>query len=219
MTTRDGDGGYRLPRDLPTGWKAKEIILVELSFQQSGGRLSFTSSPIYPFHYDANGVDPAVFEAFVKDCALNGLPTTLPSPRPTQERRTPLDIVVRNPCHVVVLLNRTLPWRFRSSGPAITTKSNYGRDNCRVKHLRETGEILPDDGPGRFQCQTAYFSVLRRGYFERQRFNFHVEFDQGPRMDGSGGNWPPLEVAIDPDVPDDGGGFPASPWRSPYEDY
>jgi len=212
---REIDRGYRMPRDLPEGWNPKEVLLVQLSADYDDGRVIFSASDVYPYPEDATTESPPDIKQFSRRIARDGFPNPgeLPNPRPSESKYGPLDIVVDKPCYIVVCLNTDIRWRFRSSGPAITTKKDYGKDNCYLKHLNPEGAPLSDHGPGNSDiCQVVYFAVTRRGYRERQGFNFHLDL-----LQNDSGTPQVIEIKLDPDVPDDGGGFPMLDWTSPYE--
>lgn len=183
---------------LPANWKAQEIVLARLAYYtDSQGRLNFRFSQLNYYKIS----DVAVFLNLLKKGAL---PSPLP-PATSNSHVNPLEIPVRTWCHVVVTFEDGMPIRFRAGGPAITSKEDYHSDNCDLRHFASDLTPLPST-PGE-GCQFASFSVANRGKDEHQLFNLHLELEQ----DGQRG-W--LEVALDPDVPDDGGTIP--PFIDPF---
>lgn len=106
---------------------------------------------------------------------------------------------MREYCWVFITLDGNKAMRFRSKGSAITAKENYGVNNCALVHFDRDFTQLPDPpGDG---CFAAAFAVVSRGGnpgVDHNFINLHLELEQA-----GGRGW--LEIALDPDVPDDGG--------------
>ena len=197
------DLNYRLPRTIPPYWQPKETVVARLTHDGAGGLMNFRLE-------DAEIYDVGDPVALIRD--LNGANPTSPNhTRPPVAAAHPMEIWVRDPCYVVVMLERNGYVRFRAGGPAITSKEDYSDDNCALVHVSADYKILPDRAPGP-DCYFAYFSLYQRGKWERQSFNFHLELWQDKNR-----GW--LEISIDPDIPDDGGGvpFPVGPKRAPRQ--
>jgi hypothetical protein len=179
--------------DPPENWNPKETVLAVLTYEVVDQRLLFKFKS-KGYYATAN------IGAFVENLQggrslgeMKAPPTPLPSEHP-------LEIWVRDQCYVVVALDPDCEMRFRAGGPGITSKEQYRKKNCGLVQIDKDGAVLPSDLPGP-DCQIAYFAVVYRDKAERHHFTFHLDLLQ----DGDRG-W--LEVGIDPDVPDDGGGIP-----------
>ncbi|WP_334165079.1 nucleotide synthetase [Phenylobacterium sp.] len=194
------NGQHRLPRRPPSDWTPKYILYSQYTFLAEGGELRFQSTTW--------AVKQTNVHRFIHDLATSG-PSMLGDPLVYRPGVTPLDVFVEDPCWMVIELDKAKDWQFRVGGPALTAKQDYGDDNWGLKHvppevkLNELGELelLSDHGPGIDECRIAFFGVVRRGAYEHQQFNVHIQL-------GQGGYARRLEIMIDPDFPDIGGGFP-----------
>lgn len=177
---------------IPNEWKPFEFVVANLTYE-------YFSNGIIDFNFDSvkyySGGD---FEAFVAALKSHHLPAPNVPPKPA-ETIHPLEIVVREYCWVFVTLDVNKRMRFRSRGSAITAKENYGINNCALVHFDRDFTQLPDPpGDG---CFAAAFAVVSRGLspgVDHNFINLHLELEQT-----GGRGW--LEIALDPDVPDDGG--------------
>lgn len=195
---------YQLRRDLPYGWVPEEILVTRLSFSYGVDHLpKFSLSDAVVYDYD-----PAVptMDAFVAQLHSGNPPTPKPQSRaPVLQRARWLGVPIKYASVVVVILEGQTKWQFRASGPAITAKSDPRADTFGPRHYNAGGQPLPDHAPGA-GCKVMAFAVVRRGKFEVQSFNFHLDLQQAPD-NAPDPKW--LEIAIDPDVPETGpDGFP-----------
>src|SRR5690348_16897351 len=123
-TVRTSQNGYhRLPRFGPPDKDPLEIIVSKLKMSIDGDEVQFVFESVnkYPI-VDVIGL-------------IRSLNTGKGGPKAKKPERSrlrvehPLEIWVRDPCYVVVMLDPKGPLRFRASGPAITTKVDCGDDN------------------------------------------------------------------------------------------
>lgn len=183
---------FHLKKEFPTGWSARETVVVRLAFNEDDNRMEFNMSAA-EIYRTVN--TEAQLRAFL------GRLATGTQPAPTEirlpEGGSPLGIPVRNVSNVVVVLDDR-DWHFRAGAPAITAKADKPGDNYGSWHVDRNGVIL--EAPAA-NCRIAVFLVARRARDEIQRFNFHLALEQ------EGGGL--LEIAVDPDVPETGTeGFP-----------
>jgi hypothetical protein len=183
----------------PSNWEPLEIVYSRYSFEATARGIRFFSEP------SSVVVDMNLQELLAALLENGGANASRANsghhvqPRPGMAPATPLDILVRKPCLVVVELDPSKDWRFRRGDVALTSKADYENDNCALRHIYADGS-LGSDPPADRGCRIIVFAVVRREDGERQSFNFHVELQQ------QGGEW--MEIVIDPDVPNTGGGFP-----------
>jgi hypothetical protein len=196
---------HPLPKTPPPNFRAKAIVYRNYTYDVDA------KTGLFQFKFEETSYIPhGDIATFIGELIAGtaNLKTTLPwNVKPTG----PLDIMLphKQQCYVVIELDKTKNWQFRSGGPGITSKTDYGDDNADLTHLYpgavdEDGQpaILSAYGPGVNGCRLLHFAVARRAKFERQRFNIHVEMTH-PQFPDS-----PMEVIFDPDIPDDGGGIP-----------
>lgn len=186
----------KLRKNPPAEWEPIEIIYSRYTYTASGSSIEFSAQPsscVVPSRDIERFID-RLRRGEAPDCS-----ETLTPEDAGMSNATPLDIWVRERCYVVVELDPDRDWQFRRRDVALTAKADYEHDNCGLRHVLPDGSRTPD-GPGVEGCRIIYFAVVRREAKERQSFNFHVELRQG------GTGW--LELAIDPDVPNTGSGFP-----------
>lgn len=106
----------------------------------------------------------------------------------------PSDAGVAKQCFVVIELSADQRWKFRTSGPGITTKNKHTTSNFNNRHV-SIGSVI---GKGIYpeDCRVLYFAVVfRAGNCERQKFNFHVEM-----ISGQAPGTYAIGVVIDPDI-------------------
>jgi hypothetical protein len=190
------DAKYHLQPDIPEGWKPDEVVVATMTYDVDGNhRLNFQLSDVA--YYPGADVDEVIA------LLLRG---SLPSGEhrvPQVAAQSPLEIWIYHRCWVLVALDPNRPWRFRAGGPAITSKERYGHKSCQLRQTDSNGKEMNPDLPGP-DGRLAYFAICYRDKGEpgqRQRFTFHLDVEQD-----QGRGW--LEIGIDPDVPDDGGGVP-----------
>jgi hypothetical protein len=215
------NGYVCLPRQGPEGFKPGELLYAQLTFDGSSTvdlkRLIFKFGDSGAFDV-VTEADLTVFLQKLRDSQaspnhqLKAQRTgAVPGSGPDDpEPEGPLSLYTRKPCYVVIRLDPGFDWQFRSGGPAITAKFDCGDDNFGLRHVapakKEKADpadlkYLSDHAPGD-GCRLIVFRVVRRGVFEHQKFNLHLELAQ-EATDAH-----PLEITLDPDVPDNGGGFP-----------
>lgn len=180
---------------IPHDWKPSEFVVANLSYEYfSNGTLDFKFDSVKYYSGDDLG-------KFIAAIQTNSLPAPNP-PAVPMDTVHPLEIVVREYCWVLITLDPNRKMRFRSKGAAITAKENYGVNNCGLVHFERDFTTLPNP-PGEF-CYAAAFAVVSRNNMvgvDHNFINIHIELEQG-----GGRGW--LEIALDPDVPDDGGSPP-----------
>ncbi len=110
---------------------------------------------------------------------------------------TPLDFELKPPCFVVIQLDGSRNWQFRTDGDAVTTKASYSGDYCALMQVYEDGDILAGY-PQKDGCRIAYFSAIGPMAARDDGFNFHIELTQNNNKD--------LPLLIDPDIHNDGHG-------------
>lgn len=199
--------------NLPTrtnSWQPVEIVYSKISLAafdlgasappRSGFRFSAT-----PSSWEVRSTDVG---AFVDELLRGRIPAGREkTPRViwTNPPPGPIDILVENPCYVVIELDPNIDWFFRTGGAGVTAKQPYDQDNCDLMHVNGIGDVTAD-APNVQGCRIVYFSVVHRksGVDDRQHFNLHVEFPQAAGYNS-------IEIIIDPDVPNNGGVFPFDP--------
>ncbi len=185
--------------DPQLGWSGtEEIVYSKYSFDKVGKKLVLTANPS---SLVVSGIDVKAFAQGLLSAPPTGGVPRLRDPNANPRRPSALDILVEKRCYVVIELDEGMDWQFRMSGPGLTTKARYGAANGGIRYVEADGEITGNKAPKRPGCRILYFSVMARGSkYESQYFNLHVDMAQP-----SGA---PIEVSIDPDIPNNGGGIP-----------
>ena len=123
-----------------------------------------------------------------------------------------LDIVASEYSYVVIQLDNALSWRFSCKSAALSSVKDYGFEYVQLRHIGPDGALLPSTAGA--NCQLIVFSALGRskerdeaeGY--ARHFNVHVEIDQPGYWPGTSKRYDPIQLIIDPDIPNDGGSIP-----------
>ena len=186
---------HHLEQRYPAQPQPEYTILVRLYANRVGRRVVFSLSDA-EIHQEKDIVK--FLKALARDPSLEPYTTKRPDPH----RRKPLGIPIKDPAHIVIVLDDAVDWRFRADGPAITAKDDYGDCNFGSWHVDPNGNPLQKPEAG---CRMAFFFAAKRPPVSSpiavQSFNFHVELEQEQQR------W--LGLIIDPDVPETGGtGFP-----------
>jgi hypothetical protein len=184
--------------DPPIGWKAKELVYSKIQYKTPGDKLEFFLSPS-SYTIDGDNLFGLITQLLNHDPHL---PTGHDKPwgGPGQpKKRTPLDIQVDKYCWVVLELDRKAGWKFPKSGPALTTKEDYGDTNAGLRYVNATGKTSPNPLE---DCRIVYFAAVYRDADDVQYFNFNLEMEQV-----EDGRTVTLEIMIDPDIPNGNGQF------------
>jgi hypothetical protein len=184
---------------------AAEIVYSQIHIGLDGaGRIMLTTSPssYWVGDHDIDGF----IAALRAGAPPNGGQERQINPHtPPDVLPTPIDVLVERPCYVVIELDRARQWQFRTHDVGVTTKADFGDDNCDLKHVNANGTVSGAK-PTADGCRIVYFRVQRRAAdFERQGINLHLELIQG--FDALGKLLNSIEIIIDPDVPNNGGQF------------
>lgn len=123
---------------------------------------------------------------------------------------SPYDIDVREQVILAIELDNRINWQFTEGTYAVTTRAFYGKSNFGLHNVypkdsaNGANTVEFDDVICRSGCRLVYFSIFsRRGDQMLQKFNFHVEF-----LQSAGAVSKRLVVIIDPDIKNEGLGFP-----------
>jgi hypothetical protein len=198
MPTKEAYGQYLIPKETPADWKPEEIVYARWTFDLADGRLVFAGDPqtcVYP------ATSEAELDAFCRRLAKGDVPPCVNPGNVVKKpgMGTPLDIQPTKQGWVVIELDPSRNWHFRTDGVALTTKADYGNANAQLVHIGPDGEPLP--GPPQTEdCRIIHFRVVTRDPGAAQSFNAYVGIDQA--------DYPPLPVLIDPNIPTDSGGIP-----------
>ncbi|WP_332658742.1 nucleotide synthetase [Brevundimonas sp.] len=194
--------GLRLATKMDASWKAIEIIYTRYTRDPADPTKVISSPGSYVV---CPGNEPQAGLRKFLNSRLND--EKLPPPvctrkkhckDPLKTKPLPVDIYVGVPSYIVIELDKDTGWTFRKNHPGITAAANYGNANGALRHVRRN---VPDDGPNgptSDDCRIIYFSATQREEFEHQKFHCHINF----------GSLAADPVAIDPDIPNDGGKFP-----------
>jgi hypothetical protein len=204
-----GNEFHRLPDQTPTTWTGPvKVVHYVLTVKQDAsppyvkffidkGTLVNPANDIeqYVHCIAADAPDPAYCSTLIPAVEERALPFSI---------ETPYDIVVRQPSCIILQLDRAINWEFSKGDYAITSKFDYGDSNFGMGCGYRNGTITRA-GPVQSEgCNVAYFYVNRRASHESQMFNFHVDFKQTDNQ----GVTRRLKTIFDPDIKNDGGGFP-----------
>lgn len=216
------NGMYRLPESLPDKWMLEEFVYSRITIEApsviggGGGKpgkptaLYFKSSPDcigYPL-----GAGITNLKEFVQAVVGNTLPNTGTSVKPgagyetNPKSHSLMDFGIRKSCMVVIELDPDIEWQFRTYDVGVTSKYDYSKYVGALYHLDNTGTTLPSDKPSEGKCRFVAFAAMSRRFGEAQHFNLHVELLQ--RDTALNRDMRPLEIMIDPDIPNDGGHIP-----------
>lgn len=186
---------FDLPQDEPENWEAIEIVYTFYTRNSVGDVVAQPRSYV---------VCKKTIQEFIRDVRLGApLPpscyTRTKHPHDPAPVEQPIDIYVGCKSYVVIELDRQFDWRFKKGRPGVTTKVDYGDSNWGLRHVMPGGAEFDNVGPSADDCRIVYFGMRERDDYQRQHFRLHV-------VSGKGREDP---VLIDPDIPNDGGRFPA----------
>lgn len=194
--------GVHLPLVMEESWKAIEIIYTRYTRDPADPAKVISSPGSYVVCPKG---DPETALRDFLDSRLNDEP--LPPPictrkkhckDPLKTKPLPIDIYLGVPSYVVIELDKATGWTFRKNHPGITAAGNYGTANGALRHVRRNAPHDGPNGPISDDCRILYFSATQREEFEHQQFHCHIDF----------GAFVADPVAVDPDIPNDGGKFP-----------
>jgi len=192
----------------PTSWVADEIVYSRIKF--NSGKFNFYMDP------SSRVVAGYDIDTFIADLRTGTRPPKADKKwgpvNKKPPKRTQLDVQVDTTCWVVLELEVDANCRFLSTGPALTTKKDYGDRNQSLRHVPGNPASPPQAAPAA-DCHIVYFAAVSRDLNEGpHQFNFHLELlwtidhndhDQGEKQD----KVVALEVILDPDIPNGNGAF------------
>ncbi|MDQ0462933.1 hypothetical protein QO010_000681 [Caulobacter ginsengisoli] len=206
------NGQFRIPDSPPPGWLFETIVYVcyQFQFKDKDGtnplqRLSFNVKKDICREYLATDFNRNA-ETFVQQAMAksDNIPDGWSELKPkgyNADRHTLLDVPSYKPNTLVIIgLSTSQAWQFRRYDAGLTTKRDYGDTNGLLRHFSKTGKAVMGERPGDEGCHFLCFAMNKRAEGEIQHFNLHIELLVE--------NSRPLEIMIDPDIPNDGGHLP-----------
>jgi hypothetical protein len=192
-------------KDVPSGWKAEEIVYSKIGFKSPGTRLEFFLDPS-SYTIPGDDLSYVLTQLLNNHPVLNGTGDKHWGGPGKPHKRTPLDILIDKKCWVIIELDKQKGWKFPKDGPGLTTKEDYDDSNVNLRYYNDHGVISPDPLS---DCRILFFAVAyRETAGEIQCFNFNLALEEEVK-DGQ----PPvarvvtMEIMIDPDIPNGNGQF------------
>ncbi len=141
--------GYALGTSTPTGWTPQQIRYYKLSMQVT------TSGVQYIYLSGSGTTNSTDISSFVASVVAGDpvVTSSLPS------GDTAPDIIVTEPCYVVVQLDSSKNWAFQPGVAPILTQDNLATKYCALNLLDGNGKYYTGQAPSSPDCLILYFSV------------------------------------------------------------
>jgi|HubBroStandDraft_6_1064221.scaffolds.fasta_scaffold31617_3 hypothetical protein len=181
--------GYAMGTSAPSGWTPQQIRYYQLSMQN-------TSMGIQYIYSGGSGITTSTNISSFIDSVVAGDPD-VGSPLPSDD--TAPNIILTEPCYVVVQLDSSKNWAFQPSAAPMLTQADLPTKYCALNLVDGGGNIYSAQAPSSPACLILYFSVVTVAPVSsgvNDPFSYYFQFTQ---QDGDTYN-----VVLDPTLKNQG---------------